>query len=145
MSRMGAEMLVQLLDPDPILRDDPVRPRISPKRRIQGKNRNVYAWVEDRQICAIVCMTHDVFIPTTEKDLFQLDWQSPDKAILYSVWSYKPRCGSKLVNALVKRIRNQGWFRIVTMSPKTEMARNFHLKNGAKVLQVNKTTVNYEY
>jgi len=138
-------MLVQLLDPDPILRDDPVRPRISPKRRIQGENRSVYAWVEDRQICAIVCMTHDVFIPTTEKDLFQLDWQSPDKAILYSVWSYKPGCGSKLVNALVKRIRNQGWFRIVTMSPKTEMARQFHLKNGAKVLQVNKTTVNYEY
>lgn len=138
-------MLVQLLDPDPILRDDPVRPSISPKQRIQGKNRSVYAWVEDRQICAIVCMTHDVFIPTTEKDLFQLDWESPDKAILYSVWSYKPGCGSKLVNALLKRIRNQGWFRIVTMSPKTEMARQFHLKNGAKVLQVNKTTVNYEY
>jgi len=36
---MGAEMLVQLLEPDPILLDDPVRPNISPRRRIKGKNR----------------------------------------------------------------------------------------------------------
>ena len=142
---MGAEMLVQLLDPDPILRDDPVRPRISPQRRIQGKNRSVYAWVEDRQICAIVCLTHEIFIPTTEKDLFQLDWESPDKAILYSVWSYKKGSASKLVQALVKKIQKKAWLRVVTMSPKTEMARNFHLKNGARLLQENKTTVNYEY
>lgn len=142
---MGAEMLVQLLDPDPILRDDPVCLSISPKRRIQGKNRSVYAWVEDRQICAIVCMTHDVFIPTTEKDLFQLDWELPDKAILYSVWSYKKGSASKLVQALVKKIQKTFWLRIVTMSPKTEMARNFHLKNGARLLQENKKTVNYEY
>ena len=142
---MGAEMLVQLLDPDPILRDDPVRPRISPQRRIQGKNRSVYAWVEDRQICAIVCLTHEIFIPTTEKDLFQLDWESPDKAILYSVWSYKKGSASKLVQALVKKIQKKAWLRVVTMSPKTDMARNFHLKNGARLLQENKTTVNYEY
>lgn len=142
---MGAEMLVQLLEPDPILRDDPVRPRISPQRRIQGKNRSVYAWVEDRQICAIVCLTHEIFIPTTEKDLFQVDWESPDKAILYSVWSYKKGSASKLVQALVKKIQKKAWLRVVTMSPKTDMARNFHLKNGARLLQENKTTVNYEY
>ena len=142
---MGAEMLVQLLDPDPILRDDPVRPKISPKQRIQGENRSVYAWVEDRQICAIVCLTHEIFIPTTEKDLFQLDWESPDKAILYSVWSYKKGSASKLVQALVKKIQKKAWLRVVTMSPKTDMARNFHLKNGARLLQENKTTVNYEY
>ena len=31
------------------------------------------------------------------------------------------------------------------MSPLTDMARNFHLKNGAKELQVNDTTQNFEY
>jgi len=31
------------------------------------------------------------------------------------------------------------------MSPKTEMARNFHYKNGARLLQANEETVNYEY
>ena len=35
--------------------------------------------------------------------------------------------------------------RIITMSPKTEMARNFHYKNGARLLQTNEETVNYEY
>jgi hypothetical protein len=33
----------------------------------------------------------------------------------------------------------------VTLSPKTEMARKFHLKNGAEVFQENETTVNYLY
>jgi hypothetical protein len=143
---MGAEMLVQLLQPDPILLDDPVRPKISPKRRIEGRNRYVYAWVEDKQIYAVVCVSQLGSMPKTERELFVKGWlPTSNFVVLYSVWSYKPKCGSKLVNALVKEIRKQGWFRIVTMSPQTEMARQFHLKNGAKLLQTNKTTVNYEY
>ena len=139
-------MLVQLLDPDPILLDDPVRPSISPKRRIEGDNRRVYAWVEGFQICSVVCVSQPASIPKTERELFATGWiPTSGLVVLYSVWSYKQGCGSKLVNALLKRIRNQGWFRIVTMSPKTEMARQFHLKNGAKLLQENKKTVNYEY
>ena len=35
--------------------------------------------------------------------------------------------------------------RLVTLSPLTDMARNFHLKNGAKELQVNETSQNFEY
>jgi len=35
--------------------------------------------------------------------------------------------------------------RVITMSPKTERARNFHYKNGASLLQANEETVNYEY
>ena len=35
--------------------------------------------------------------------------------------------------------------RLVTLSPLTDMARNFHLKNGAKELQVNEKTQNFEY
>jgi hypothetical protein len=31
------------------------------------------------------------------------------------------------------------------LSPKTEMARKFHMKNGAVELQENDTTINYEY
>jgi len=33
----------------------------------------------------------------------------------------------------------------VTLSPKTEMARKFHLKNGARELRENSDTVNYIY
>jgi len=35
--------------------------------------------------------------------------------------------------------------RYVTLSPKTEMAKNFHLKNGAKWIAENETTNNFEY
>ena len=35
--------------------------------------------------------------------------------------------------------------RLVTLSPLTDMARKFHLKNGAKEVQVNLTTQNFEY
>jgi hypothetical protein len=33
----------------------------------------------------------------------------------------------------------------VTLSPKTEMARRFHLKNGASELRENSNTINYIY
>jgi hypothetical protein len=33
----------------------------------------------------------------------------------------------------------------VTLSPKTEMARRFHLKNGAGVYRENSDTINYIY
>ena len=35
--------------------------------------------------------------------------------------------------------------RLITLSPLTEMARNFHLNNGATELQVNDETQNFEY
>jgi hypothetical protein len=35
--------------------------------------------------------------------------------------------------------------RLITLSPLTDMARKFHLKNGAKEVQVNLTTQNFEY
>ena len=140
---MGAEMLVRLLQPDPILLDDPVRPKISPQRKL-GWGRYVYMWIEGKEIGSIVCTAHRYNIPKTERELFQTHKHEDTglKVILYSIWSYKPGCGSKLVNAIIAK---DGQYRIITMSPKTEMARQFHLKNGAKLLQENKTTVNYEY
>jgi hypothetical protein len=35
--------------------------------------------------------------------------------------------------------------RLITLSPLTDMARNFHLNNGAIELQVNEETQNFEY
>ena len=35
--------------------------------------------------------------------------------------------------------------RYVTLSPKTEMAKRFHMRNGAVVFRENEDTVNYEY
>ena len=70
-----------------------------------------------------------------------------DNAILYSIWSYRKGAGSKLVREYLEMARVQGSpiKRIVTMSPKTEMARRFHLRNGARELRENINTINYIY
>jgi hypothetical protein len=65
-----------------------------------------------------------------------------EKVILYSIWSYKKESGQKLVRAVA---RKESQYRIITMSPKTAMARDFHMRNGATVMRINRTTINYEY
>jgi hypothetical protein len=35
--------------------------------------------------------------------------------------------------------------RVVTLSPLTPMATHFHIKNGAKQININKETQNFEY
>lgn len=140
-------MLVQLAKPDPILLEDPVRPGIWPEERL-GYTRDVWALIEDKQLAAILCVAFKDTIPTTETELLSNPNKIKfDNAILYSIWSYKKGAGSTLVREYLEMVRFEGSLikRIVTMSPKTEMARNFHYKNGARLLQANEETVNYEY
>ena len=67
-------------------------------------------------------------------------------AIAYTVWSKKKGGGKLIVKEVFKKIKkSHNLNRLVTLSPLTEMARNFHLRNGAKELQVNKETQNFEY
>ena len=67
-------------------------------------------------------------------------------AIAYTVWSKKKGGGKKIVREVYKMIKESNHLhRLVTLSPMTDMARKFHLRNGAKELRVNKTTVNFEY
>ena len=69
-----------------------------------------------------------------------------DIAIAYTVWARKKGGGRAIVNEVYKMIKESNHLnRLVTLSPLTAMARNFHLKNGAKELQVNDTTQNFEY
>ena len=140
-------MLVKLIKPDPILLEDPVRPGIWPEERISF-TRDVFALVEDKQLAAILCVAYKGIIPTTEEELMcRSDILACDNAILYSIWSYRKGAGSKLVREYLEWVRIPGSSsqRVITMSPKTEMARNFHYKNGARLLQTNEETVNYEY
>ena len=67
-------------------------------------------------------------------------------AIAYTVWSKKKGGGKLIVKEVFKKIKKTNHLnRLVTLSPLTEMARNFHLKNGAFELQVNDETQNFEY
>jgi len=59
----------------------------------------------------------------------------------------KKKGGGKLiVKEVFKMIKKSNHLnRLVTLSPLTEMATKFHLRNGAKLLSVNDTTQNFEY
>ena len=67
-------------------------------------------------------------------------------AIAYTVWSKKKGGGKLIVKEVFKKIKKSNHLnRLVTLSPLTDMARNFHLRNGAIELQVNNETQNFEY
>ena len=60
-------------------------------------------------------------------------------------WSYSRGAGREIINELCDYAWDNNFKRLITLSPKTEMARKFHLKNGAFVLSENKESDNYEY
>ena len=126
------------------IKDDPVRPELPREFRI-GKNKFVSALVEEKPR-AIVCVSLHDFIPERVEDL-TADSEVPTTAIFYTIWSYAPGAASELLFSTVDKIKEQfpSITRFVTLSPKTEMARKFHLRNGAAVFRENPDTVNYEY
>ena len=140
-------MLTIINDPqDPLLdyiKDDPVRPEIPREFRV-AQNRFVMALVDETPT-AMVRVNLLNRVPTTVED--HGESEEPNTAVFYTIWSYKPGAGRKLLRETVENIKKTypSVTRFVTLSPKTEMARAFHMRNGAEILSDNATTVNYEY
>ena len=133
---------------DPLIKfvkDDPVRPEIPTEFRV-SPNRFISSIVEGEDPQAMVCVSLCDQVPASVAEL-AADALQPTTAIFYTIWSYAPGAGQKLLRETVDRIREQfpNITRFVTLSPKTEMARKFHLKNGAEIFRENEDTVNYEY
>ena len=135
------ELTDPLLD---YLKDDPVRPEISREFRVSGQ-RFVSALVDETPK-AMVCVSLHDFVPENVEGL-EKDSDEANTAIFYTIWSYAPGAASELLFATVDEIRARfpTVTRFVTLSPKTKMARRFHIKNGAHVLRENNDTINYEY
>ena len=136
---------------------DPVRPNIPHWWRIQLPHRRMYvnefcyfSTSEDRYyntIDAVLCMALLNNIPTSEEELLQSNVTGPN-AIFYTVWSNRKGAGRTIIFDVVDKLKSESETKIkrfVTLSPKTEMAMTFHLRNGAKLLQENETTNNFEY
>lgn len=127
-----------------LIKDDPVRPKISLINRI-NENSEIAVLI-DSQPLAVICIKYLNYVPTTEDDLYIIV-KNPHIAVFYTVWSYHSGSGREIISLIKPYIEHTRPFikRFITLSPKTEMAKKFHLKNGAIILQENKTTVNYEY
>lgn len=133
---------------DPLIekiKDDPVRPHIPLEQRINEAAEILMLKAED-QILAVTCMQWLKDVPATEEDLVTME-HDKEVAVFYTIWSYAPGAGAELLQEAARWLKQeyQNLRGIVTLSPQTEMARRFHLKNGAKVRRENPTSVNYEY
>ena len=136
--------------------EDPVRPELDNIFR-RSYGRKIYGVKYMGEIHAVMCFAYTNEIPkdVTELDKFSHDafLQSAHRdqnvgkiAIAYTVWSKKKGGGKLIVKEVFKKIKKSNHLnRLVTLSPLTEMATKFHSRNGAKLLQVNKTTQNFEY
>jgi hypothetical protein len=129
-----------------LLADDPVRPTIPHVDRV-GENKDIFVFRDEHDtVKAITCVSYQVVVPTKETELFE-KCDNPTIAVFYTIWSYAPGAGRTLIFDAVRHIKetNSDITRFVTLSPKTEMAKRFHMKNGAIMFRENEETVNYEY
>ena len=139
------------------IKEDPVRPELNLEFRTSF-GRKIFGVKYKKEICAIMCFGFTNEIPKTieEFDLMTRDaymqsasWRNQNVgkiAIAYTVWSKKKGGGKLIVKEVFKKIKKSNHLnRLVTLSPLTEMATNFHERNGAKLIQVNENTQNFEY
>ena len=149
----GAE-LIELNECD--TSEDPVRPELDNEFR-SSYGRKIFGVKYGGEIHAVMCFAYTNEIPQTVEELDKFshdaflqsamrDQNVGQIAIAYTVWSKKKGGGKLIVKEVFKKIKASNHLnRLVTLSPLTEMATKFHTKNGAKLLQINATTQNFEY
>ena len=136
--------------------EDPVRPELDNEFRT-GYGRKIYGVKYKGEICAVMCFGFTNEIPKTVNELDLMtkdaylqstlrDQKIGQIAIAYTIWSKKKGGGKLIVKEVFKMIKKSNHLnRLITLSPLTEMATKFHLRNKAKLISVNETTQNFEY
>ena len=136
--------------------EDPVRPELDNVFR-RSYGRKIYGVKYMGEIHAVMCFAYTNEIPKNVEELEKLstdaflqtamrDQSGGQIAIAYTVWSKKKGGGKLIVKEVFKKIKKSNHLnRLVTLSPLTEMATHFHERNGAKLIQINETTQNFEY
>jgi hypothetical protein len=130
-----------------LIKDDPVRPEIPLEQRVNDRA-EIYVLADDHtgEPLAVTCVKFLAGIPETVDELAEAAVNT-NTAVFYTIWSYAQGAGQRLIAQAQQQIRQEkaGVDTYVTLSPKTEMARRFHLKNGAEIYRENSETVNYLY
>ena len=149
----GAE-LIELNECD--TSEDPIRPELDNNFR-SSYGRKIFGVKYKGEIHAVMCFAYTNEVPKSVEELDKFshdaflqsamrDQKVGQIAIAYTVWSKKKGGGKLIVKEVFKKIKKSNHLnRLVTLSPLTEMATKFHSRNGAKLLQINETTQNFEY
>jgi len=151
-----------------LIDDDPVRAKLFKNNSVRFEDPfHVYAEVNDEtgEIAAVVCVIICKFVPQDEYQLKliamgktkQIEEQLKEREELhgalgtvlcpYSIWSYQKGHGKKLINNLLEAapVMHPEIDAVITMSPHTDTALRFHMRNGAAIFSTNTKCVNYEY
>ena len=133
---------------DPFLWEhtDPVRPHLNVDFKT-ALGRGVFG-LRDREgnFKAFLCWAKTTDVPKNEKELNSFTSAKGKIAVPYTVWSFEKGAGRRIIQMTLDFFRNtQTANRVVTLSPPSEMARVFHLRNKANELYASREFVNFEY
>lgn len=125
---------------------DPVRPHIPAFFRVTEPN-ETFVYSYNNQVDAVICVSYLDTVAKNELDLTDRCKTNGPIATFYTVWSYTKGAGTEIIFAVKEHIeKNKPHVkRFVTLSPCTEMATRFHLKNGAILLNKYEEFQNFEY
>lgn len=129
-----------------LIKDDPVRPEIPLEQRV-NENSQIFVLKDDNdQPLAVTCVKFLDHIPAAVDELAERAVHT-NTAVFYTIWSYAAGAGRTLIEQAQQQIRSEHpeVETYVTLSPKTEMAKRFHHKNGAETFRENADSVNYLY
>ena len=128
---------------------DPVRPELdvsfktAPGRGVFGLKGNKREWG------AFMCYARTSAVPCDVSELTTMADVNGSVIVPYTVWSHEKGAGRTIVNEVIEYVRSgqagPEVRRVVTLSPQTEMARKFHIRNDATEFRLNDATVNFEY
>lgn len=129
---------------------DPVHPELSvsfktaPGRDVLGLKGNDGVWK------AFMCYAQTSEVPSNVEELDMYTSCTGQYIIPYTVWSHEKGAGRTIINEVLAMWSPKKWadwpsIRVVTLSPQTEMAESFHIRNGAIVFRRNAEFVNFEY
>lgn len=140
--------LVELDDIDPS--EDPVRPELDVEWRT-SYGRKIYGLKYEDKIEGIICIAYTNDIPHSVKELDLMSQNANlqdnvNTVVAYTVWSRKRGAGKEIIEKLREFVKTNNQIKtLVTLSPLTPMATHFHIRNGAKLKDINTTTQNFEY
>ena len=117
--------MIKVLSDETFVKDDPVRPSLSYAFR---KSVGEMFYIGEDKPTAIVCTAFTTDIPKTVRELALYSHPQGDNCIAYTVWSYAPGAGRDIIYELRDYAIENDFKRLVTLSPKTRMARKFHHK-----------------
>ena len=131
--------------------EDPIRPEYDNSFRT-SYGRRIYGLKSHENIEGFICIAFCNEVPQTMKELNLMSKnafheKNGNIAVAYTVWSRKRGAGKETIFNSKKFIKEEinTVNRFITLSPLTPIATHFHIKHGAKLININATSQNFEY